>query len=493
MNFSWLIEYVKSFLNSGSLSTLKNLLAVLLVSSAVVYAGIKAKQSLDSSGDEESSEEQVLHEAILPEEQEIISSEDSYSQCKSNTLPSFINVSTTWGSQENMAGLSAFQALSPPSVIVTSAGSAANSVPPRYNVDPNKERGSKEFGAILVGSIDPYGNRSYFSQQGEEVAIVAPSNYQLSSADREGNYKKFSGTSGAAALVTGSLAGFSQLAGYQPTAEESKILLEKTAIPLRTSNADPRMNGAGMVNAYKLGMVGKRIKEECGDDIYCFKNKIREASTYEFPEDEGLFEAVEEAFPECSADKCLERSNSCTDKEVVFKRLRKAAFLNPSSNKEMWRYLSCIYASSGFPDNARGMRNIYNALLGASPAETIAERNGQYVDISCNTDEDCILALPCYFAFNTNTYNNYGNNEWMYLRAVNKNYFTECQVPALCNGKCRCGNEEQMSIFSNVESQRINIIFRSQCVNSKCVRKHYFPEQDQVEPDIPGEGGSGQR
>ena len=167
----------------------------------------------------------------------------------------------------------------------------------------------------------------------------------------EGNYKKFGGTSGAAALVTGSLAGFSQLAGYQFTAEEAKILLEKTAIPLRASNPNPgetRKNGAGMVNAYKLGMIGKKLKEECGDDIYCFKNKIREASTYTFPEDEGLFEAVEEAFPECSADKCLERSNSCPDKEAAFKRLRKAAFLSPH-NMKMWRSLSCIYASKRFP------------------------------------------------------------------------------------------------------------------------------------------------
>ena len=495
MDFSWLTDYIKSFLNSESstIGNLKKLLVALLVSSAVIYAGLQAKGFLETPEEiEEFLDEELIGEDT-PEEQELISSEDSYEQCKSNTLPSFINISTTWGGPENMESLSAFQALSPPSVIITSAGSAANSVPPRPLIDSNKEQGSKEFDAILVGSVDSYGNRSHFSQQGEEVAIVAPSNYQLSTVDGEGNYKKFSGTSGATALVTGSLAGFSQLAGYQPTAEEAKVLLEKTAIPLRTSNADPRMNGAGMVNAYKLGMIGKKLKEECGDDIYCFKNKIREDSTYEFPEDEGLFEAVEEAFPECSADKCLERSSSCTDKEAVFKRLRKAAFLNPSSNKEMWRYLSCIYASSGFPDNARGMQNIYNALLGASPAETIGERNGQHIDSSCNTDEDCILVPECYFNFDTNTYNTYGNAEWMYLRPANKDHITECQGPALCNGECRCGNEEHLSIFSDTENQSLNIIFRTQCVDSKCVRTHHSPAQEELQPDIPRDGGSGQR
>ena len=516
MDFSWLTEYIKSFLNSGSssISNLKKLFAVLLLSSAVIYAGIKAKtEGLESP---EGTEEELIDELIdelVPEEQEIISSEDSYEQCKSNTLPSFINVSMTWGGPENMEALSAFKALSPPSVIITSAGSAANSVPPSPLIDPNKERGSKEFGAILVGSVDPYGDRSYFSQQGEEVAIVAPSNYQISTLDGEGNYKKFSGTSGAVTLVTGSLAGFSQLAGYQPTAEEAKILLESTAIPLKTSNTDPRMNGAGMVNAYKLGMVGKRLKEECGEDINCFKNKIVQDSTYEFPEDEGLFEAVEEAFPECSADKCLERSDSCTDKEAVFKRLRKAAFLNPSSNKEMWRYLSCIYASSGFPDNARGMRNIYNALLGASPAETFRDRIIPYIDRSCNVDEDCILVPKCSFNFGEQKY----YSDSVSLTPANKDYVTECQGPALCNGKCRCGSEEDSDMYSqslfggcfrpeqvdNLESctSPVPITLRTRCVSSQCVKVEYYhddtlindnvtPESKQREPD---QGGSGQR
>ena len=131
MDFSWLTDYIKSFLSSESstLINLKNLLIALLVSSAVIYAGIQVKQGLESPEDiEEFLEEELVEEQASdedsPEEQEIISSEDSYEQCKSNTLPSFINISTTWGGPENMESLSAFQALSPPSVIITSAGSA---------------------------------------------------------------------------------------------------------------------------------------------------------------------------------------------------------------------------------------------------------------------------------------------------------------------------------------------------------------------------------
>ena len=59
---------------------------------------------------------------------------------------------------------------------------------------------------------------------------MAPGDYYLTSVDGDGNYRQFGGTSGATPLVTGSLAGFEWLSGYHPTAEEAKILLEKTAI-----------------------------------------------------------------------------------------------------------------------------------------------------------------------------------------------------------------------------------------------------------------------
>ena len=143
---------------------------------------------------------------------------------------------------------------------------------------------------------------------------MAPSDYYITSADEGGNYKQFSGTSGATPLVTGSLAGFEWLSGYHPTAEEAKILLEKTAILTQHSHDKPRRNGVGMLNAYKLGMVGKRLKEKCGDDIYCFKNMIRKDSTYKFPEDKDLSQAVEQAFPECNQTCGDNVESSCADK-----------------------------------------------------------------------------------------------------------------------------------------------------------------------------------
>ena len=111
----------------------------------------------------------------------------------------------------------------------------------------------------------------------------------ISTTNKYGYYQKFSGTSGATPLVTGALAGFTWMSGYQPTGAEAKALLKKTAIPLRLSNEDPQMNGPGMLNAYKLGMVGKRLKEQCGEDIYCYKNKIQDSATYEFLEDTAKY------------------------------------------------------------------------------------------------------------------------------------------------------------------------------------------------------------
>ena len=223
-----------------------------------------------------------------------IASEDTYEQCKANVLPSFANVSMTWAGKIFGEGL---KSLSPPTVAVIAAG---NKHPDP--IRPEKVKASQDFDAIIVGSLAPDGKRSWFSNEHEEVHIMAPSDYYLSSAGQDGDRRSFGGTSGAAPLVTGSLAGFEWLSGYHPTAAESKILLEKTAVPTHHSHDVPRLNGVGMVNAYKLGMVGKKLKELCGTDLYCFKNKIREDSTYNFPEDEGLQEAVEQAFPECSAN-----------------------------------------------------------------------------------------------------------------------------------------------------------------------------------------------
>ena len=371
----------------------------------------------------------------------IVSSGNAYEECMANKLPSFINISLGWyGSAFGFA----FYALSPPSVIVTSAG---NSHPDPLS--PEKVRISRNINAIIVGSMTWDGRRSHFSQTHEEVHIMAPADYDQSSADEEGNRMRFGGTSGAAPLVTGSLAGFEWLSGYHPTAEEAKLLLEKTAIPTINANKVPQLSGVGMVNAYKLGMVGERLKITCGRNVACFKEMIQNEATYNFPEDQGLLQAVNNAFPHCSSNQCkAESSRTCEDKDAVFERLRKAAFLNPS-NGELWRNIACIYDSGNFTKNAQGAMSTYKATFGNMD-------NSLYT--ACEVDADCTHVPFCYRP----------TTNLRVLLPVNKDYVAECQGRVLCNNKCRCGPQE----FYLVPGKGIINKRTATCVNSQCVSEY---------------------
>ena len=180
--------------------------------------------------------------------------------------PHFINNSMGWVNSRGTYDV--FRKLSPPSIIVKAAGNDSSYI----GVENMQSRASRDFDAILVGSFSPKGFVSDFSNSGEEVHVMAPSDLWISSSGKTEEYSMFGGTSGAAPLVTGSLAGFEWLSDYHPTAEEAKILLEKTSIPTLHSHEKPQINGAGLVNAYKLGEVGKRLKKKCRNkSLFCFK------------------------------------------------------------------------------------------------------------------------------------------------------------------------------------------------------------------------------
>ena len=237
--------------------------------------------------------------------------------------------------------------------------SSGNGFPNR--LDDKVNQASKDFDVILVGSFSPRGFVSNFSQSGKEISILAPSDKWLTSAGEDGEYTVFGGTSGAAPLVTGSLAGFEWLSGYHPTAKEAKVLLEKTALPtLHSSFEKPRINGAGLLNTYKLGEVAKRLKEKCKNkSISCFKEEILKDENYRFSEDKSLRGDMEKFFPSCApgeGSSDILSPLSCEEKGQVFKRLRKAVLLNP--NQELLESLSCIYKEGGFLQNAEALDNL---------------------------------------------------------------------------------------------------------------------------------------
>lgn len=276
--------------------------------------------------------------------------------------PHFINSSMGWGESEDIYEV--LQALSPPALVVTAAG---NNFPKR--LEGIKSKASENFNAIVVGSFSSEGFVSEFSVSGKEVKILAPSGRWLTSASGNGEYNKFGGTSGATPLVTGSLAGFEWLSGYHPTAKEAKILLEKTAFPTLHTHEEPQINGVGLVNAYKMGEVGKRLRKKCQNKgSSCFKMEILNDENYRFDMnklDENLERDLNRTFPDCAIETNpaipQERSN-CKEKEDIFLRLRKAILLNPKKSRDLLKSLSCIYREGGFLQNATALDKLRLAL-----------------------------------------------------------------------------------------------------------------------------------
>ena len=316
--------------------------------------------------------------AVLPELNDKISIFETFSNSAylatadlliRDEVPAFINNSMTWG---NKLGIyEAFESMSPPAIIVTASG---NNFP--VPLGKMKDRASKGFNIITVGSLSPGGFVSDFSQSGEEVHILAPSDDYITSAKADGSYMQFGGTSGASPLVTGSLASFEWLSGYHPTAEEAKLLLEKTALPTLHIHEEPQTNGAGLLNAYKLGMMGKRLKEKCQDkDSSCFHEEIKKEENYVFEVDEENLESnIAITFSSCSRGRY---SNSaprigCEDKQRVLRELRRAILLVPE-RRDLWETLSCIYKSEGFSQNGKVVDRI--ALSLGSREEIFSELN----------------------------------------------------------------------------------------------------------------------
>ena len=283
--------------------------------------------------------------------------------------PSFLNHSRAWSRKTTFEGevrkvpedkleYDAFKKLSPPSVIVVAAD---NYFP--ETMDDMKSRASKDFDVIAVGNLSPDGFAASSSVAGEEIHILAPAGESsvLASADYEGDYMGFGGTSGAAPQVTGALAAFEWLSGYHPSAAEAKRLLEKTASPSLHAFEEPRRNGAGLLNVYRLGAVAQKLKEKCKrakNDKSCIQKEIQGEAIYQFEPDPSLEKELDRAFPECSKKKQTKIIKAdCPEKAKIFRKLRKAALLTPKK-KHLWDFLGCIYKEAGFSGNSEALDKI---------------------------------------------------------------------------------------------------------------------------------------
>ena len=263
-----------------------------------------------------------------------------YDQCRqNNTCPIYVNNSMQWNS-EKIADLVSVMS-SRGTTVIASAGNDA--VP----IEASQARAGLEEKAILVTSLRPSGEPSGFTSYGISATIAAPSDRSIRSYDFAGNPRDFGGTSGAAPLVTGSLGGFTLLNGFPLTTPRAKQLLTKTALMIPTL---PRFHllGAGMLNAYKIGMVALRIKQLCGHHVSsvnrqeCLSSLLDKEETYLFEEDSTrLFEGAREFFPACFDTEDVVGSNHLCKREEAFNDLRRAALLT-SSNVTFWKAVRCV-------------------------------------------------------------------------------------------------------------------------------------------------------
>ncbi len=173
-------------------------------------------------------------------------------------------------------------------------------------------------GTILVGSADPNGLVSDFSDEDPNVAILAPSDYYLYSPGVKGTH--FSGTSGATPLVTGALANVKSILGSM-SVWDAKILLKRTATPLSVTSGGNKKNGVGLLNAYKLVRVAEKLKAAGWPQK---KIDLKDPILYDFKSEAKDYTD--------KANEILQKGTDCKSQVAALKLYRKAFLLNPEDS-----------------------------------------------------------------------------------------------------------------------------------------------------------------
>ncbi|HAZ11379.1 MAG: hypothetical protein A2X86_20130 [Bdellovibrionales bacterium GWA2_49_15] len=235
-----------------------------------------------------------------------------------------------------------YQSLAQQTVVVKSSG---NHYP--EEVDPI----TKAINGIVVGSLAPSGLASQFSQEGPEVTISAPSDLTILSRgtadkgdERAGSqYTRFSGTSGAAPMVTSAL---SNVLALLPniTTDELKVLLKKTAVP--TVGTIGGLNGAGSLNALKLVEVAHRLKAAHWPSAEA-RAMLSTTALYDYSEQaQRLLARATKLMSELPYNQ-----NICDRHKAAFKLIRQAFFLAPR-NQHIRQALGDIYRANGYEAQA---------------------------------------------------------------------------------------------------------------------------------------------
>ena len=315
------------------------------------------------------------------------------------SCPVYVNQSMRWrGSLEMARAASELAGLG-----VTVVASADNGGSP---VAPEKRGAALDGAALLVASVGPRGRPSDSTNYGDSVAVAAPAGPFVRTYDFDGNVSHFGGTSAAAPLVTGALAGYTLLSGHRLAGpDEARLLLAGTALPVPRL-PDGHLLGDGILNAHGMAAVARRVRERCGPggpgggpgggvDAGCASRLLKDPATYRFEEGAaGLVEraGASGAFPEClpgvpAAAASAGAGPSCERTAEAFDDLRRAALLAPR-RPEAWEALACI-RERRFPGG--GEARAHADFLRAQAARARGEERDLVLDL-CEGREDPRMA-----------------------------------------------------------------------------------------------------
>lgn len=221
------------------------------------------------------------------------------------------------------------------------------------NSDPREVAYYRHPDFIHVGSLSPLGVLSDFSSSFDGVTVLAPADrYQLTRFGARGGFYAFKGTSAATPVVTAATA---NLLAFVPklSARWTKYFVFHTAIATIANEPRDKVpglpNGLGMLNAYKLARLGKRLAERCPEE------RQRDVCVRKFLDDrlnrEALLNFGDEAKAKLDeARQLAQPAATCQARQDAFRLLRESFFLAPSS--EAAKLIASVYREQGFPVNA---------------------------------------------------------------------------------------------------------------------------------------------
>ena len=170
------------------------------------------------------------------------------------------------------------------------------------------------------------------------------------------------------------------------------------------------------------------------------------------------------------------------DKVKVFKRLRKAAFLNPE-DKNLWKQIACIYTASGLGREGEGYMNIHQALS-EKEAINMVKKTPAFNKSQCEKNADCVL-FPLSCGKNVPKKTDKLQFTMFSLNQDQAEYERfKCLAQGInplriCNNKCQCGSTEQVT-----NSQEQTILYQTVCrkqAGSKYGRCSLVVDQSQTQ------------